>query len=296
MEMVIIKNMELNEEFRDIEGYEGKYQISNLGRIKSLPKERGHKDIKILIQKVKKTGYHSIGLCKDGKVKYFHVHRLVGKTFIPNPENKPDINHVNCIKSDNRLENLEWVTSYENNKHARENIVFNTTNTPKGETHVKSLRVGQYDDEWNLLSVWACMSDIGRYYNLSTGVINNAIDRGTGKSIGYKWKIISDDEYNKFKDKLDIPKLIVNPRTRDTSKANQSRIDNLNKISNEFIIEQGVKCYMKYGNVYRNNMEEYARDNNVPGYGMIRKRFGEYKNYTLEVMKLVSNLHHKNPE
>jgi len=103
----------MQEIFKDIKGYESLYQISNLGRIKSL---KFNKE-KILIPNKKRKGYLSILLYNKG-LKGYYIHRLVAKAFISNPENKPCINHKNGIKSDNRIENLEWVTYSENNKHA----------------------------------------------------------------------------------------------------------------------------------------------------------------------------------
>ena len=101
-----------DETWRDIKGYEGLYQVSNYGRVKSLIKGI------ILKPKVCKTGYLCVGLWKDGKQKWMLIHRLVTQTFIPNPVNKPQVNHIDGVKSNNVVYNLEWVTSSENNQHA----------------------------------------------------------------------------------------------------------------------------------------------------------------------------------
>ena len=106
--------------WRNIEGYEGLYQVSNIGRVRSLDRydNRGRKR-KGQIKKgsVNKYGYLLIGLKKNGKQKTYGVHRLVASAFIPNPENKPHIDHMNTIRDDNRVVNLRWVTPSENNNN-----------------------------------------------------------------------------------------------------------------------------------------------------------------------------------
>ena len=106
--------------WRPIKEFEGCYEISNLGRIKSL--ERIDKMNRVVKEKIRKykinrNGYCQVCLNKNGIKNYFYVHRLVAKTFIPNFKNKSQVNHKNFDKEDNRVENLEWVTCTENNKH-----------------------------------------------------------------------------------------------------------------------------------------------------------------------------------
>lgn len=112
-----------NEIWKDISNYERVYQVSNFGRIKSLErkvnsrhKQRTVKE-KILRVKYNKFGYKTVCLSSELQKREFFIHRLVAYAFIPNPENKPQIDHINGIKSDNRVENLRWVTAKENSNN-----------------------------------------------------------------------------------------------------------------------------------------------------------------------------------
>lgn len=98
--------------WKTIEDYPN-YQVSNMGRVKSLGNNKARKE-KILKGIKGKDSYLSVGLYKEGKIKMYLVHRLVAQAFIPNPNNKPFIDHINTIRTDNRVENLRWVTSKEN--------------------------------------------------------------------------------------------------------------------------------------------------------------------------------------
>jgi hypothetical protein len=107
----------MEEFFKDIEGYEGLYQVSNLGRVKSLI-YRGIKRDKVLKAGVDTQGYLSVNLYKSGKCKSKNVHRLVALAFVPNPDKKAQVNHINALKEDNCVNNIEWSTPSENIRHA----------------------------------------------------------------------------------------------------------------------------------------------------------------------------------
>ena len=95
------------ETWKDIEGYEGLYQVSDYGNIRNV---RRNKNLK---PSLNKYGYLIVSLFKNGNKKYFSIHRLVAEAFIPNPENKPTVDHINTIRTDNRVSNLRWLTHKE---------------------------------------------------------------------------------------------------------------------------------------------------------------------------------------
>lgn len=117
----------------DIKGYEGLYKISNKGFIFGVKRNTW---LKFDIAK----GYHRVTLCKDGKTSRFQVHRLVAEHFIPNPDNKSVVHHKNHITSDNCVENLEWVTYYENVKYDAEFGVLGVDAFKLTEEEVRLLR------------------------------------------------------------------------------------------------------------------------------------------------------------
>lgn len=123
-----------NEVWKDIEGYEGLYMISNLGRVKSLARKINYKDGRrhFTKERILKVGdykdwYLYVVLKKDTVPTTKKIHRLVAEAFISNPENKPCVNHKNANKKDSSIKNLEWVTFKENSEHA-----FKAGLIPKG--------------------------------------------------------------------------------------------------------------------------------------------------------------------
>jgi hypothetical protein len=169
-------NIEKTEQWKDIPGYEDLYQASNLGRIKSYPKPN-FKCFRILKHKDSK-GYSSLNMCKNKKVIALKVHRLIAITFIPNPENKPDVNHKKGIKKDNRVTELEWNTKLENNIHAyrtglkkpKKSIDCNFSKL--SENQIKQIKENK--DNLN-------QRELGELYNVSQSNISNILNNKTWK-------------------------------------------------------------------------------------------------------------------
>ena len=119
------------EVWKDIIDYEGLYQVSNLGRVKSVDRivnndKKKYKLKGILLSKcISKKGYYIVSLCKNSKSKTFLVHRLVSNAFIKNNLNKPCVNHIDGVKTNNKVSNLEWCTYKENTQHALKNKLMN---------------------------------------------------------------------------------------------------------------------------------------------------------------------------
>lgn len=130
----------MEEIWKDIKGYEGLYQVSNLGNVKSLMfinnVAKKHRE-KILFKSIR-SGYYTVNLCKNTIRKSKQVHRLVAEAFIPNPLNKKIVNHIDFDRKNNRVENLEWCSQKENVRWSRSRMCKkrNVIRTNTNEKHI----------------------------------------------------------------------------------------------------------------------------------------------------------------
>lgn len=180
--------------WKDVAGYEGIYQVSNMGRVKRLEKRtrtrNGYRTLKEIIVKpiVQHTGYAHIGLWGNGILKQVRLHRLIAEAFChnPDPEKKVQVNHLNEDKLDNRACNLEWVTAKENTLHGtclvRRGKAISATKKAKRSIFCFSLS-GQFIAVFHSsadASFWACKDRNNR--NIATAL------RGKQKTaFGYRW-------------------------------------------------------------------------------------------------------------
>lgn len=184
----IVKVMsKLVEEWRDVKGYEGLYQVSDWGNVRSL--NYNHTStIKNLTLVNGKNGYLIVCLHKGAIQKQGKVHRLVAEAFIPNPQSKPTVDHINGDKQDNRVENLRWTTNSENNNNP--NTMVNMRGIQNGRQLNRkdcSKVVYQYTLDGRLINTYPSASEAARQLGCHFDTIAKACRGVRNKAFNYKW-------------------------------------------------------------------------------------------------------------
>ena len=176
--------------WKDIPNYEGLYKINNYGKIKRLPFNR-------YIKTHNEKGYIRVALCKNNKVKHLYLHRLIALTFIPNPENKPEVNHKDGNKLNNNINNLEWSTRKENMNHARDTGLWKVTkNMKKGLDQSKATY--QYNRCYRLLNVYNSAKEASLRTKINHGNICACCEGRRKTAGGYIWSYLKEGgDYHK---------------------------------------------------------------------------------------------------
>jgi len=162
----------MNEIWKDILGYEGDYQVSNKGRVKSFVK---YPEGRILKPCNRGNGYLYINLYKNGTKKKHSIHRLVATAFIKNPENKATVNHLDSNTTNNNLENLEWATHAENTKHGFEFGNFDNRGERQGNSKLTEKEVLEIRELYSKGNI--SQKEIAEIYGVSQQNIGYIINR-----------------------------------------------------------------------------------------------------------------------
>ena len=187
---VLKEQLNTDEVWLDIDGYDGDYQISNYGRVKS----KKNNNEKILKYAIDGRGYSFVVLCKNGETKLFRIHRLVGEYFIPNPNNYLCINHKDENKTNNEVSNLEWCTHKYNANYGTK------TQRLKKSLHESTKNkkcVTQYDLQGNLVALYNGIREAGRVTNTESSSISEVCQGKKITANGYIWRY-QEDSFDKF--------------------------------------------------------------------------------------------------
>lgn len=176
----MLENKQFHEDeiWKEIQGFEGLYAVSNRGRVKNL------KTGKVLKYVIDNMGYAFVTLYKaNSKPKNIKVHKLVVKTFIPNPDNLPQINHIDENKWNNNVSNLEWCTASQNQRHS---------------AHQRSCRINQLTLDGQFIRQWESSHQIGRELGYNQSYIIQSCKRKRKQAYGYKWEYADPEQQRKL--------------------------------------------------------------------------------------------------
>ncbi len=166
----------MEEIWKDIKDYEGLYQVSNIGRVRSLITNK--------VLKPSNIRYSRVILYKNKEHTNFSVHRLVAEAFIPNPENKPEVDHINTITNDNRVENLKWVDRIENANNPL-TIKHHSEYTRNGKLSKCLL---QYTKDGELICEWPSLMEMHRQTGYDDGFVSRCCLGKNKSAYGFIWK------------------------------------------------------------------------------------------------------------
>lgn len=176
----------MEEFWKDIEGYEGLYQVSNFGRVKSLERlvksnNNNYRIVKekILKQNQDKDGYRIISLNKNNKGKSYRLHRLVAEAFIPNPNNYLVVNHKDENKENNYVDNLEWCTIHYNNIYGHR--------IEKAKKN-KNIPLKQCDLFGNIVNIWNSATEVCNVLGYDISSIRKCCNKKRLTAYGFKWE------------------------------------------------------------------------------------------------------------
>lgn len=207
----------MEELWKPVKGYEGYFEISNLGRVKSVSRVvlKSGKDfnIKECIKRIYNNaqGYPCVTLCKDGRSRHKLLHRLIAEAFIPNPDNKPCVDHINTIRYDCRIENLRWVTQKENAnnplslQHCKDNTYTKDVSQRSNMTRKKNQKypiiktVYMFDKEGRLLKEFFSATDAAKEVGVHRSAIERVLKGKYGFCKGFYWSYDKNDSPTKLK-------------------------------------------------------------------------------------------------
>lgn len=173
------------EYWKDIQGYEGQYQVSNLGRVKSLGNKSNHKG-EILLRQSTVNGYKHVSLSNNSLQQIHKVHRLVAVAFIDNPKNYPQVNHKDGNKQNNRVENLEWCNAQENALHAQR---MGLRVQKKGAENSRSIKVKQIDPLTNeTINVYGGLREMEKVTGFTRANVKRVLNDDKKRAYGWRWE------------------------------------------------------------------------------------------------------------
>lgn len=183
-----MKIKESCELWKDVVGYEGLYMVSSNGRVICVGSDRAKRATvsangSLIMSSKENKGYLSVTFTKNNKRTQIQLHRVIAQAFIPNPHNKPQVNHINGVKSDNSIENLEWVTPSENVKHSFK--VLGRTIHNKNQTGIYGKAVICIETGIEYVNI----NEAAKHNNVSASCISNAIKGVQKTSANKTWRL-----------------------------------------------------------------------------------------------------------